>query len=292
MAEPGVSIVLPTYNGSRYLAQAIQSCRAQTYQDWELIVVDDCSTDSTPSIIAEFSARDPRVRSVRHETNRRLPGALNTGFASSRGRYLTWTSDDNLYRPEAIAEMAAVLDREPEVALVYAPMTYIDPDGRPLGPGYSGGPPDHLAFGAQVGGCFLYRRKVYETIGDYAEDLFMVEDWDYWIRVADKFQIRALPKDLYLFRLHDESLSRQRQEKFRRNARKLLERHLPEMNWVSGSSRAHGYLLAARYAWGFGDRREALGHIGRAMRYSPSYTLRRLIGEVVGKKKQPAAARI
>src|SRR5262245_61923913 len=98
MGEPSVSIVLPTYNGSRFLAESIQSCLDQTYPDFELIIVDDCSTDVTPAIIAEFSARDSRVHTVRHEKNKKLPGALNTGMALSRGRFLTWTSDDNLYR--------------------------------------------------------------------------------------------------------------------------------------------------------------------------------------------------
>jgi glycosyltransferase involved in cell wall biosynthesis len=281
MSEPVVSIVLPTYNGSRYLAESIDSCLAQTLPDWELIVVDDCSTDATPAIIADYVARDARIRSVRHERNRRLPGGLNTGMSLALGRYLTWTSDDNRYLPEAIAQMVAELEREPNIGLVYAPMEYIDAHGRVLGPAYSGGPPDHLAFGSPVGGCFLYRREVYQTIGEYDADLFLVEDWDYWIRVAGKFRLKALSQELYQFRLHDESLSRQRQDKFCRASRKLLERHLPEMNWLSPSARARGYLLAARQAWRIGDRRDALRHIGRAFRFSPMYSLRRLLEEPI-----------
>ena len=185
MDAPTVSIVLPTYNGSRYLAGAIQSCLDQTFTDFELILVDDCSTDESPRIIAEFAEKDERIRTVRHEQNKRLPGAINTGMSMSRGRYLTWTSDDNLYRPNAVAEMVAALDREPEVAMVYAGATFIDADGKPQGP-MAIAPPDQLAHTSVVGACFLYRREVYDTIGGYDEKLFLVEDWDYWMRSCRK----------------------------------------------------------------------------------------------------------
>lgn len=102
MAEnsPKVSIVLPTYNGARYLRQSIDSCLGQTYRNLELIVVDDASTDTTPEIIRSY--QDPRIRVIRHEKSKMLPESLNTGFRAVSGDYLTWTSDDNYYVPEAI----------------------------------------------------------------------------------------------------------------------------------------------------------------------------------------------
>ena len=105
---------------------AIQSCLDQTYPNWELIIVDDASTDDTPVRIAQYVAGDSHLRSVRHETNRRLPAALNTGFSQAKGDYLTWTSDDNCYRPNALTEMVAFLESEPEVDIVYTDYTEID----------------------------------------------------------------------------------------------------------------------------------------------------------------------
>src|SRR5918994_1870306 len=128
--EPLISIVLPTYNGSRYLREAIDSCVAQTYQNWELIVVDDCSTDATPGIVAEYVGRDPRIKSIRHETNKKLPQALNTGHAAARGHYLMWTSDDNRLLTFAIEELTAFLEHNPRVGLVYADSVLIDKTGR------------------------------------------------------------------------------------------------------------------------------------------------------------------
>ncbi len=81
-SSPLISIVLPVHNGSQYLAESIQSCLDQTMADWELVVVDDASTDLTPDIVAKFAAADARIRCVRHQINRRLPAALNTGFAT------------------------------------------------------------------------------------------------------------------------------------------------------------------------------------------------------------------
>jgi cellulose synthase/poly-beta-1,6-N-acetylglucosamine synthase-like glycosyltransferase len=82
--EAFVSIVLPTYNGSRFLSAAIQSCLDQTFRNWELIVVDDASTDQSPEIIAAYRAKDSRIRSVRHETNKKLPAAQRTVEILSR----------------------------------------------------------------------------------------------------------------------------------------------------------------------------------------------------------------
>jgi glycosyltransferase involved in cell wall biosynthesis len=286
--SPAVSIILPTYNGSRYLAGAIESCLDQTFRDFELILVDDCSTDASPRIIAEFAEKDPRVRAVSHEQNKRLPGAINTGMSLARGRYLTWTSDDNLYRSNAIEVMAAALDREPDVAMVYAQATFIDAEDRRQGP-MAIRPPDQLAHTCVVGACFLYRREVYDTIGGYDEEMFLVEDWDYWMRVSERFRLRVLDDDLYLYRNHGDSLTSQRQDRIWQKGRQLLERRLPDMKWASPAARSRGYLVAARVAWRFGDRRDALRLAGRAIGEHPGYAItriiRRPIRRMLGKNK-------
>src|SRR5574341_765066 len=106
--SPKVSIVLPTYNGARYLRQSIESCLNQTYKHIELIIVDDGSKDSTPEIVESYN--DPRIKYIKHKKNRGLPNALNTGFANTTGEYLTWTSDDNLYLPQTIEKMVAFIE--------------------------------------------------------------------------------------------------------------------------------------------------------------------------------------
>ena len=107
MNDPLVSIVLPTYNRAHLLGDAIRSVLNQTYQNLELIVVDDNSSDGTSGVVASFD--DPRIHYVRNEPNLKLPRALNRGFSLSAGAYLTWTSDDNLFVKTAIERMVEVI---------------------------------------------------------------------------------------------------------------------------------------------------------------------------------------
>ena len=97
-----ISIVLPVYNGERFLRESIDSVLAQTYTNWELLIVDDCSTDNTAAIVHEYVQKDSRVQYYKNEKNLRLPRNLNRGFSLARGDYLTWTSDDNVFWPTAL----------------------------------------------------------------------------------------------------------------------------------------------------------------------------------------------
>ena len=106
-----VSIVLPVYNGEKYLKEAIDSILSQTYRNIELVVVNDCSTDKSLCIIKEYMEKDDRVKLVNNETNQKLPKSLNIGFEHCRGDYYTWTSDDNIMKPNAINRMLEVMKK-------------------------------------------------------------------------------------------------------------------------------------------------------------------------------------
>jgi GT2 family glycosyltransferase len=158
--------------------------------------------------VAWFAARDARVRLLR-QPNRKLPAALNAGFQASRGTFLTWTSDDNQYEPDAIALMAAALEYETEIGLVYCDYTDRNDSGemrRVCLP-----EPDILPQQNCVGACFLYRRTVYEAIGDYDTQLFLAEDYDYWLRVSKRFLLRHLTGVCpYRYASHADSLTAKR----------------------------------------------------------------------------------
>jgi GT2 family glycosyltransferase len=291
--EPRVSIILPAYNGAAYLAESLQSCLDQTYRDLEVIVVDDASTDATGAIVAEFAAGDPRVRCVRHAMNRGLPVALNTGFAASRGAYLTWTSDDNRYLPIAIEEMAHALDADPAVAYVYADIELIDEDGAVVAT-ESAMEPRELLTGHEGTGiaCFLYRRSVYERIGDYAEDLFLAEDYDYWLRVlAAGIAMRHLRAALYQYRRHARSLTDARRGRTFLAAEQALLRRLPQMSWLSRSLRGRAYLYLASLAAWHGDARAALGYTLRALPYAPAHTAAKFSAFVLRRANNASPAR-
>jgi len=206
-AAPQVSIVLPTYRRAHVLAGAIRSVLRQTFADLELIVVDDNSPDNTSEVVASFS--DPRIRYVKNDPNLKLPRALNRGFALARGAYLTWTSDDNLYGETALARMVAALHDRP-CDFVYADyyvFSNLGPNGEPQGVHHDRLPDRvQLEKGNHIGACFLYTRAVYEAIGDYDPDLFLVEDYDYFMRVARRFRMCHIAEPLYYFRRHEDAL--------------------------------------------------------------------------------------
>jgi glycosyltransferase involved in cell wall biosynthesis len=206
---PRVSLVLPVHNGAAYLGEALASIAAQSFADYELICVDDASTDGSPAMLAAAAAADPRVHNVRLDTNVGLPAALNAGFARARGAYFSWTSDDNILRPHMLKRLVDALDAHPECDVVHSDYSIIDPDGA-LVERIAAGPVADLLLGNNVGASFLYRRSVDFAFGGYDPDLFGAEDYDFWLRVAAHCRFHHVAEDLYLYRKHGRSLTNSR----------------------------------------------------------------------------------
>ncbi len=221
---PVISIVMPVYNGEKYLREAVDSVIGQKFTDWELILVNDCSTDGTLSIMQEYKACDQRIKVVENATNQKLPRSLNIGFAHARGEYYTWTSDDNRYKPQALQRMLEYLEAHEETGLVYCDMDYIDERGNKTG--FVSRPETELYSSNCIGACFLYRREAAEKVGEYDAAMFLVEDYDYWIRFAQKYNISHLPVCLYEYRYHGSSLTEKKAEKINRQLYRLREREL------------------------------------------------------------------
>lgn len=221
-----VSIILPTYNGEKYIRESIESIISQTYTNWELIVVDDCSKDSTNHIVAEYSSRDKRIKLYKNEKNLKLPGSLNTGFAKATGDYLTWTSDDNLYKANAIEKMVETLQQDRNCGLVFSRMECIDAEGAIKGLSYAPSDVRELFYRNIIGASFMYTREVYNKIGQYDTEKFLVEDHDYWLRIARSYSIKYLPDVLYQYRQHQGSLTETKNRQVLEGKVKLLEEEL------------------------------------------------------------------
>lgn len=203
-----LSIVLPVYNGEKYLSESIESIINQTYTRWELLILDDCSTDHTEEIAKAYQAKDRRIVYYKNEQNLKLPGNLNRGFSLSTGEYLTWTSDDNKYRPDAFEKMIKALSENPEADLVFAPYQVIDENGAEIQVIRTGiSHPREILSGNAVGACFMYTRHAYETVGEYDTGLLLVEDWDYWQRMVSSFKYILLDEVLYDYRWHAGSMT-------------------------------------------------------------------------------------
>ena len=111
MDKKKVSIILPVYDGQKHITNAINSILNQTYSNWELIIVNDCSTDNTLQIAEKFAQTDSRIKVYSNERNLKLPMTLNAGFRHATGDYFTWTSDDNMFKPEAIEVLVDYLEK-------------------------------------------------------------------------------------------------------------------------------------------------------------------------------------
>ncbi len=224
-SPPRVSVVLPVHNGAAYLDASITSIREQTFGDFELICVDDGSTDDTPAILRRHAQEDRRIRIITNSPNKGLPGALNTGFAAARGALHTWTSDDNIARPHMLARLVAALDDHPEAAIAHADFSIIDAEGRITG-FQKVGPAADLLLGNRIGAAYLYRADVTRALSGYDEALFGVEDYDFWLRAARRFRFVTLDEDLYLYRRHEASLTDRRAARIHRLGAQILRREL------------------------------------------------------------------
>jgi len=225
-----VSIVLPTYNGEKYIRESIDSILKQTYQNWELIVVDDCSTDSTLQIVREYAKNDFRIKVIHNEVNQKLPSSLNIGFDASVGKYLTWTSDDNIYLPEAIEKMREYLVENADMHMVCADMKVIDEENKLEGYTTVSYQQDLMYSGNYVGACFMYERDVMEQIGKYDADMFLVEDYDYWLRILRHYGVIGnINQVLYQYRMHGNSLTVTKQAQIRVQLGRLRKKNI---DWI------------------------------------------------------------
>lgn len=223
---PGlVSIVLPVYNCADMVRQSLDSILSQTYAEFELIAINDGSTDETGQILEEYARRDQRIRVV-HQENRKIPRTLSRGFQMARGEFLTWTSGDNRMKPEFLARMVGCLNRHPDWDMIYANLDVIAEDGGPLRNSEwyalyqepSGSEHIHLPVDPSelnvwpnnyVGAAFLYRNRVAALLGDYSPARFTCEDYDYWMRINDLGTLRHADfhAPVYDYRFHPKSLT-------------------------------------------------------------------------------------
>jgi glycosyltransferase involved in cell wall biosynthesis len=265
--QPLVTIVLPTYNRANLLHGAVKSCVTQTWKSLEIIVVDDGSSDNTAQVVEEWSRLDRRIRYVRQQ-NGKIPRALNTGFREAKGVFFTWTSDDNLYEPEAIELMATYLMTHSEIGLVYCDYKLIDADGTILEVSRRTSP-DTIANVNSVGACFMYRRSVAEAVGTYDTEAFLAEDYDYWLRISKVAPLAHMSGLApYLYRVHSNSLTHTREAEAEIQAARVRTKHA-RSQFERHQILADGYCAAGNASRHHGEFGKALFHYLRSICHKP-----------------------
>ena len=224
--RPLVSVIVPTYNYGRLIGHSLESLRAQTYADWECVVVDDGSTDDTAEVVARYASADARIRYVRQE-NRKQAAARNNGMRQSRGDYFQFLDADDLVEPRKFERQVEYLEAHPEADIVYGDALYFTDEAMrerhqmPPGvrderaPTVSGSGESVLAALVRKDpipiNTALVRRRVVERVGEFDERLSPVEDWEFWIRCAAlgaHFHYEVFDESYALVRCHAASASR------------------------------------------------------------------------------------
>jgi glycosyltransferase involved in cell wall biosynthesis len=217
VTAPAVSLVVTTYNHGRFVEQCLDSVAAQTFRDFELLVVDDCSTDDTATRIRDWLDRTGTpARFVVNDRNRGICGSRNVALRQCNGEFFSSLSGDDFYGPDKLARQhEALRGLGSSVAGVFSDMRLVDEDGREVGTWFASGRPaaEGRIFSEIVRRNFLpaptvmTRRALLEAVGGYDETL-SYEDLDMWLKLLDRHELRFVPGRLVNYRLLPTALSR------------------------------------------------------------------------------------
>ncbi len=207
---PTVSVIIPCYNQARYLADALKSVQAQTWPDWEAVLVNDGSTDDTAAVAAQFL--DSRIRYI-YQDNQGLSAARNTGIRAAQGRYLAFLDSDDEWEAEFLEKCIQVLESDHALAGVYTLNFHIDQNGHTL-PDNGGQVVEPASFRSRLleGGYFppnsvVVVAAVVREMGLFDVALTSEEDWDLWLRISERYTMRAIARILARYRIYTGSMS-------------------------------------------------------------------------------------
>jgi glycosyltransferase involved in cell wall biosynthesis len=289
---PTMSVIVPLYNTERYIAEALDSLLAQSFANFEVVVVNDASQDSGPEIVERYIARDPRVRMVTQE-NRGLAGARNTGIREARGRYLVLLDADDSFEPEKLQRHFDHLEANPDVGVSYAPSLFMDEDSQLMGlvqtPKLKNVDAEHVFCRNPVGnGSAAVLRA--DAMADVAfdvdapegtrrcwfdESFRQSEDIEMWSRIAatTEWRFEGIAEPLTRHRVNNSGLSANTEKQFEtwQRFRDKLKALAPDLVARAGN-RAEAYQLRylARRAAISGDGVKSLGLIAKSVRRHPA----------------------
>lgn len=270
--RPLVSVILPVYNGERFLHRALDSILGQSFTDFELIVVDDASTDRTPSILGDY--KDPRIVKLANSENVGQTRSLNRGLQIARGGLVARHDADDISHPDRLRLQVESMQACHKLVLLGTAYERIDRQGRVLETVRPPTANESLQKRLERGNIFCHgsvmmRRELVEKVGGYNEYFKVTQDYDLWLRLAEHGELANLPQVLYQFRFDEASVSRQKrglQLAYRQLAWELArerragqrERSLPDNVLVAfppeperlfGDARRSAYLYYAAGQW-------------------------------------------
>lgn len=210
-----VSVIIPTFNRAQYIGEAIDSIIAQTYTNWECIIVDDGCTDNTAEILQDYTKRDSRIKYVvrPEQFKKGSNGSRNYGVTVSQGKLIAFNDDDDIWLPEKLEQQVPIFKSHPEVGLVTGHIEYVNQKGQRSGRvikqvGNHGKVFKDLLLKNRMSMITpVVRREVFDKVGFFNTDFKIFEDWEFWRRVAYYYPFYSLDTVLACVRKHDANTS-------------------------------------------------------------------------------------
>lgn len=227
MSAPAVTALLPVYNGGSLLPASLESVLRQTFTDFELLIIDDASTDETADLLR--AVRDPRVRVLTNAENLGLTRSLNRGLSEARGEFIARQDADDLSAPDRFEKQLAFLRAHPEVQLLGTCAWRLNPLGRVTGANDLPTTHDAIRWVSVTDNPFLHTSVVFRTatilaeFGGYDESFAICQDYQLWTRVADTYRVANLRDRLVRMREHPASMTRTQLVSTTEEVRRILE---------------------------------------------------------------------
>lgn len=276
MDQPLVSIVVTCYNYGRYLRGCLQSILAQTYENLEIVVVNDGSVDETDEVMASFTS-DDRFNYIKQENSGQAV-AKNVGIDNSHGEYVAFLDADDLWHPDKLAKEVARF-QNPAVGVVYCGVSFVDENGSPTGYAHTGQylqprrgkVTEYLIFDNFVPfSSAVVRKACLDAVGGFDVTFKMGIDWDLWLRISTRYDFDFVEDKLFYYRMgHGGQMSNNMAERHRCSDRitsKFLDLH-PEALSRETVARSRSYSYCNRaYYFRRSDRRKAMGYYLKAIK--------------------------
>ena len=213
--KPKVSVIIPTYNRASLLRRSIQSVLNQTFQDFEIIVVDDCSTDNTEQVVKNFQEKDKRIRYIKHKENKGGAAARNSGIKASKGEFIGLLDDDDEWLPKKLEKQIKkfqLLKQSENVGVVYSGYFLVTDRTKKkisqIVPTLRGNVFNKLLSQCILGSPTPLIKKIcFDKVGVFDETLPSCQDWDMWIRIAKYYSFDFVPDALAMHHIHGSQIS-------------------------------------------------------------------------------------
>lgn len=213
MKDPVVSVIIPVYNGTKYLAETLESVISQTFRDWEVIAVNDGSSDESEIILEKYASKYPfRIRYLTVQ-NGGVSRARNTGVSQARGKYVAFLDQDDLWTPEKLERQVEQLENNPELGVSFTNESLIDESGfiTRFKRFHLGGPNRGFVFDTLIFDNFIpvsslmMHKDIFLQTGGFSPEFALSEDFDFLLRITRKYPVDFIDAPLLQYREHSES---------------------------------------------------------------------------------------